>query len=214
MAATRRPARISAFAEHAQETVVESEATLPKNSSSGGHVCCGAHQQLVARDRKSSQSPGRMSERSDVAVCACVFFFKAGTFPFSGRDGIYHPQHGNLLLLSARSIPDPTKDEAALRVKRPTADIMFHCTKLRVRVCAGGSRERNVVCGGGSERRYWLFSLIRPVHQFDARLDFKYSVKRCRPPVFYTWSQIMTTKVEIVMCIRFPKTEVWTHKRS
>ena len=33
------------------------EATLPKSSSPGWHVCCGAHHELPHRDRSSTQSP-------------------------------------------------------------------------------------------------------------------------------------------------------------
>lgn len=45
-------------------------------------------------------------------------------------------------------------------------------------MCAGGSRGRDVVCGGGSEGRYCLFLLIRTIRQFDARLELEYAEKR------------------------------------
>lgn len=65
------------------------EATLPKSSSPGWHVCCGAHHELPHRYRSSTQSPECMLlERRESCLTKkkrrCVMWqcvFEAVTFP-------------------------------------------------------------------------------------------------------------------------------------
>lgn len=63
--------------------------TLPKNSSPGWQVCCGAHQQLFVKERNSTKTSKCMLDSSKLldnggVTWQCVF--EAATFPFSRLD--------------------------------------------------------------------------------------------------------------------------------